>query len=138
MFFLRRKLREDKVLSFSLTFSLCISIILSVESYGQGKFTNIKFYSSSLKMDRGVQIYLPKDYNSLDSIRYPVIYFLHGALGNHTSNSELLGILNDLIDNAIISPVIVIKPDGSVIGHSFPAPETAWKFLYKFTIVWEF
>ena len=114
MFIKIQKFREQQNISILFFYFFFMLIIICSESYGQGKFTNIKFYSSSLKMDRDVQIYLPKDYNPLDSIRYPVIYFLHGALGNHNSNSELLGILNDLIDNTTISTVIVVKPDGSV------------------------
>ena len=66
-------------------------------------------------MDRNIQVYLPEGYNPEDSTRYPVVYFLHGAFGDHTSGGSVLSsILNDLIDNPTISPMIIVKPDGSV------------------------
>jgi S-formylglutathione hydrolase FrmB/N-acetylneuraminic acid mutarotase len=94
--------------------TLCTILSSTSETSGQGTFTNIKFYSISLQMERNVQIYLPEGYNEQDSIRYPVVYFLHGATLDHNAYQNLLGILNSLIDEAKISPVIVVKPDGSV------------------------
>ena len=81
---------------------------------GQGSLTNITFYSNSLGSTRNVQIYLPAGYNPNDTMRYPVDYYLHGATGDHTSFPELAGILDSMISNNIISPVIVVKPDGSI------------------------
>ena len=79
----------------------------------QGTLTNITFFSNSLETNRYVQIYLPEGYNPGDSTRYPVIYLLHGASGDHNSFPWLKNILDDLIGNNYISPVIVVKPDGS-------------------------
>jgi len=79
----------------------------------QGTLTNITFFSNSLETNRYVQIYLPEGYNPGDSTRYPVIYLLHGASGNHLSFPWLKNILDTLIGNNYISPVIVVKPDGS-------------------------
>ena len=88
--------------------------ILPLEIIGQGSVTNITFYSNALSMNRNVQIYLPEGYNPQDSIRYPVVYFLHGANSNHTSYSGSITILNNLIGSSTISPIILVKPDGSV------------------------
>ncbi len=88
--------------------------ILPLEIIAQGSVTNITFYSNALAMNRNVQIYLPEDYNSQDSTRYPVLYFLHGANGDHTSYSGSITILNNLIGDSTISPLIVVKPDGSI------------------------
>jgi enterochelin esterase-like enzyme len=81
---------------------------------GQGSLTTISFYSNSLNANKYAQVYLPQGYNPQDSIRYPAIYFLHGAWDDHTSNPQLVGILDNLIGDSTISPIIVIKPDGSV------------------------
>ncbi|MFH0755712.1 MAG: alpha/beta hydrolase-fold protein, partial [Bacteroidota bacterium] len=83
------------------------------ETSGQGTVANIQFYSQSLETERNVQIYLPDGYTEQDSARYPVIYFLHGAGQNNTSNSELLTAFNNLIENEEIRPCIIVKPDGS-------------------------
>jgi len=83
--------------------------------FGQGSVQNITFFSSSLGASRNVQIYLPQGYNPSDTtVRYPVICFLHGAGGNHTSYSFLISILDQLISAQTIQPTIVVKPDGSV------------------------
>ncbi|MBN2698314.1 MAG: alpha/beta hydrolase, partial [Bacteroidales bacterium] len=97
-----------------VTFSLIAIFLASLRTIGQGVVTDVKFYSNSLEMERNVQIYLPEGYNDQDSVRYPVIYFLHGATLNHTYYQFLSGILNTLIGGGLISPVIVVKPDGSV------------------------
>jgi S-formylglutathione hydrolase FrmB len=95
----------------SLVLVLCS---LSFEAYGQGSVINTTFYSKSLQMNRAVQIYLPEAYNQQDNtIRYPVIYWLNYAGGNSTTSPEIFGMLNDLISGDTISPVIIVKPDGS-------------------------
>jgi S-formylglutathione hydrolase FrmB len=91
-----------------------IVLILPFNIFSQGTVTNSTFYSNSMEMNKSFQIYLPEGYNSQDSIEYPVIYFLHGAFGFHASYPELINILNDLIGDSTISPLIVVKPDGSV------------------------
>jgi len=104
-------LRKYCLIIASLFFTICS---LSFEAYGQGTVVNTTFYSNSLAKNRNVQIYLPQGYNQLDStIRYPVIYFLHGATVNHTYYTELFGVFNNLIAAQSILPLIVVKPDGS-------------------------
>jgi S-formylglutathione hydrolase FrmB len=93
-----------------LIFTICS---LFFEIFGQGTVVNSTFYSKSLKMNRNLQIYLPKGYDQQSTIKYPVIYFLHGAGANHTYYTEVPLVLNDLIGTKKILPVIVVKPDGS-------------------------
>lgn len=96
-------------------FSLLIFFfVLSSYVFTQGTLNNIAFFSNSLEKNRSVQVYLPEGYNPEDSTRYPVIYYLHGATGNHLSNSQIKNILDTLISNNYMSPVIVVKPDGSI------------------------
>ncbi len=79
----------------------------------QENVKSLTFYSKSLKKDRKVEAFLPVDYNENESVRYPVIYFLHGSTQNSFSEVSLLYIAKKLIENRTISPVIIIKPDGS-------------------------
>jgi S-formylglutathione hydrolase FrmB len=100
------------ILSISISLQISILILMPTFSFSQGTTSNVHFYSNALKMERNVQIYLPEGYDEQDSIRYPVITYLHGAGQNSTSESGLITILNDLISSNTISPVIVVKPDG--------------------------
>ena len=91
-----------------------VLLLFSNLSFAQSKVVSDRFYSSSLDTIRNVNIYLPENYNSTNAeIRYPVIYFLHGGGGDHTSYQLIIPILDSLIVNHIIDPVIFVKPDGS-------------------------
>ena len=96
-----------------LQITLFLFVLSSIVT-AQGTLTNISFFSTSLDTTRDAQVYLPEDYNPADSIRYPVIYFLHGATEDYTCCPEIAEILDTLIGNHYISPLIVVKPDGSV------------------------
>ena len=73
-------------------------------------------YSENLKNDfgenptRAVAVYLPPSYSESEQ-HYPVIYFLHGFMGNH----EMLKSMAELLDFAIAShkirPFILVIPD---------------------------
>lgn len=104
-------LRKYSLIIASLIFTL---YSLSFEILGQGTVVNTSFYSKSLGINRGIQIYLPQGYNPQSTVEYPVIYFLHGATVNHTQYTPLFDIFNNLIAAHIISPLIVVKPDGSI------------------------
>jgi len=98
-----------------LVLTIIIIVVLPFGAFSQSSITNLTFYSNSLQMNRNVQVYLPEGYNPQDSVRYPVIYFLHGAFDDHTGWFPMLPeVLDSLIGNLIISPVIIVKPDGSV------------------------
>jgi S-formylglutathione hydrolase FrmB len=61
---------------------------------------------------------LPSDYESANSAKYPVLYFLHGLFENQTSWSDRGGeqILDGLISDGEVGKFIVVLPDG---GRSF-------------------
>jgi len=103
-------LRKYSLIIASLIFTICS---FSSEAFGQGTVVNTSFYSKSLGINRGFQIYLPQGYNPQSTVEYPVIYFLHGATVNHTQYTPLFDIFNNLIATQSISPLIVVKPDGS-------------------------
>ena len=92
---------------------LIIGIVTS-NVYSQSKHIDDNFFSTSLDTIRDLRVYLPDGYDSTDiNMRYPVIYFLHGSGGNHTSYSGIFPILDSLITNNVIKPAIVVIPDGS-------------------------
>jgi len=98
------------------TFIYCLLFFtITSEMYGQGTLINDSFYSTSLTETRMVNVYLPAGYNPADTTeRYPVVYFLHHAGGTQNSSGYIISILNSLIQNNTIDPLIVVKPDGSV------------------------
>ena len=100
-----------------LLFLLYPAILLA-----QGTLDNASFYSDALGENRYVDVYLPEGYDSTGSVDYPVIYFLHGGGGDNNSYPYLINILDDLIGNDIIQPVIIAKPDadcGPYIGSFY-------------------
>ena len=63
-----------------------------------------------------VKVYLPPGYNDYPNNRYPVIYLLHGHAMNYNSFyswNGILDILNELISNRTIAPVIFVTPNGT-------------------------
>ncbi|MCX6258886.1 MAG: alpha/beta hydrolase-fold protein [Bacteroidia bacterium] len=79
----------------------------------QGTSTIVSFYSKSLHCKKQAVIYLPPGYADNDSVGYPVVYFLHGAGGNHESYEFIAKIVDELIFEKKIKPVIIVKPDAS-------------------------
>lgn len=73
-------------------------------------------YSPNLENDfaenpkRAVSVYLPPNYQNSDQ-RYPVIYFLHGFMGDN----QMMDMMSDLLDFAIatnrIKPFLMVIPD---------------------------
>ncbi|MFC1786344.1 alpha/beta hydrolase-fold protein [Candidatus Neomarinimicrobiota bacterium] len=91
-----------------------VLLLIASFSYSQSKLVDDQFFSTSLDTIRDLRVYLPDEYDSLDVTKnYSVIYFLHGSGGDHTSYSGIYPILDSLITNNIIKPVIVVVPDGS-------------------------
>ena len=89
-------------------------LLFSIAAFAGGTVVDTSFYSQSLGFDRNVDVYLPDGYDPNGSLEYPAIYFLHGAAGNNNSYPEIITVLDTLIENQQIDPVIVIKPDGSI------------------------
>jgi enterochelin esterase-like enzyme len=71
------------------------------------------FDSAIIGRNFAYRIYLPPDYLSAPSRRYPVLYMLHGAGGNYTEWSD--SFLPEQIDRLIaadeVQPMIVVMPD---------------------------
>ncbi|MFQ5652188.1 MAG: alpha/beta hydrolase-fold protein [bacterium] len=73
------------------------------------------FFSPAMNDTMEYEIYLPEGYRPDRETEYRVIYLLHGAGGSHNSPdlAEMNVVLDSLIANGIIDPVILVKPDGS-------------------------
>ncbi len=96
-----------------LKFACLLGLLLcGIRGYGQGRVVDDSLYSDALGEIRLVDVYLPEGYDD-DSARHPVICFLHGSGNDQNSYEFLIDILDSLISNEIIHPVIVVKPDGN-------------------------
>ena len=70
---------------------------IATTMYGQVNVINDSFFSISLNATRMVNVYLPQDYNQDSTeIRYPVVYFLHGATSDHTAYDFIIQIITRL------------------------------------------
>lgn len=70
------------------------------------------FHSESMDRTVGYQIYLPPEYQSEPNRRFPVVYFLHGAGGNESSDAGLAGRVHTEILAGRIRPTIYVFPNG--------------------------
>jgi putative tributyrin esterase len=67
------------------------------------------------------RVYLPPDYATNPTRRYPVLYLLHGAGGNYTewSDSFFPERADQMIRNGDIEPLIVVMPDDEGDGPTY-------------------
>ena len=94
-----------------LVFLTGIAAALSL-AHAAGTVINDSFYSDALEATRFMRVYLPEGYDT-SGLDYPVVYFFHGGGSNHMGYSYIYGLLDTLIGNGHIEPVIVVKPDAS-------------------------
>ncbi|MDU5111567.1 MAG: alpha/beta hydrolase-fold protein [Clostridium sp.] len=74
-------------------------------------------WSDTMKIHWNHRVYLPKEYEENSDKEYPVLYMLHGWGGNLTNTTDEARIdsqkiLDNLIDNKEIEPMIVVFVDG--------------------------
>lgn len=83
----------------------------------RGKVEAVEYDSKSVGDTRRMMIYLPPGYST--DRKYPVLYLLHGAGDNEEGWNEK-GAANVILDNLLadkkIVPMIVVMPNGSVQG----------------------
>ncbi|HTN36008.1 MAG TPA: alpha/beta hydrolase-fold protein, partial [Arachidicoccus sp.] len=100
-----------------------------------GKVAMQPFFSKITNTWRQVYVYTPPGYNELDSVKYPVLYILHGG-GEDETGWARQGKANLILDNLIAEkkakPMVVVMPDANVGtgGFSGKAIEDALK-LFK-------
>jgi len=90
-------------------------------SFPHGAWATVRYFSKLTQTERQMQVYTPPGYNH-DNRRYPVFYLMHGGGGNDTDwivNMRANYILDNLIAQNKIVPMIVVMPDGNVAPFSF-------------------
>lgn len=107
---------------------VALSFFLLSSALADGTVFETTFYSQALGKEKCVQVYLPECYDASSGHRFPVIYFLHGALEGYNGYSYIHGILDELIGSGVICPVIMIKPDG--FSSPYPASFYTSSILY--------
>jgi enterochelin esterase family protein len=92
-----------------------------------GSVSEVNYYSTALKYDRRMHVYLPPGYET-SSRKYPVFYLLHGASDSDDSWSTV-GRAGFILDNLIASkkakPMIVVMPAGHVRAQQGSAVSNA-------------
>jgi len=87
---------------------------LQVRAVPHGTVKSISYHSKSLSTDRKMVVYTPPGYET-SSMRFPVLYLLHGAGSIETSWTER-GKANVILDNLIaegkLQPLVVVMPFG--------------------------
>lgn len=96
-----------------------------------GSVTRRWYDSPRLEMDRRLTIYTPPGYEKSNA-KYPVLYLLHGAGGDEEAWIALgrtAQIMDNLIAEGKVTPMIVVMPNGNVIQDG--APGEGSKGFYK-------
>jgi len=90
----------------------------------KGKLEKVDYDSKSVGVKRWMEVYTPPGYTK--DKKYPVLYLLHGIGGNENKEWTKQGVANVILDNLIadkkIEPLIVVFPNGNAMGK---APEGA-------------
>ncbi|GLB49650.1 esterase [Neptunitalea lumnitzerae] len=93
-----------------------------VNDVPHGTITKQWYYSESLDMNRRLSVYTPPGYENSKN-DYPVLYLLHGAGGDEEAWLAL-GRASQILDNLIaegkVKPMVVVMPNGNVIQQAAP------------------
>jgi enterochelin esterase-like enzyme len=90
--------------------SIIIFFISSISLFA-GTVIKAKMNSKELNRSWNYTVFLPEDYDSLNK-KYPVIYLLHGNGDDENDWENGYQILDSLINNKIIDPIIAVTPSG--------------------------
>jgi enterochelin esterase-like enzyme len=88
------------------------------EGVPRGKVEAVEYDSKSTGGKRRLVVYTPPGYSKEN--RYPVLYLLHGAGGDETNWTRMLAadaILDNLLADKKIVPMVVVMPNGSLGGR---------------------
>lgn len=101
-----------------------------VNKVAHGNVSKVWYPSPTLKTTRRMTVYTPAGYD--EGGRYPVLYLLHGAGGDEDAWVTLgraAQILDNLIADGKVKPMIVVMPNGN--ANSDAAPGEWDKGMYK-------
>ncbi len=96
--------------------------IYKVNDIPHGTVAKRWYDSPGLGMDRRITVYTPPGYES-NKDKYPVLYLLHGAGGDEEAWITLgrtAQIMDNLIAQGKVKPMIVVMPNGNVIQDAAP------------------
>jgi enterochelin esterase-like enzyme len=93
------------------------------EGSERGKLERIDYESKTIGAKRWMQVYTPPDYSK--DKKYPVLYLLHGIGGNEREEWAKGGVPHAILDNLIadkkIEPMILVLPNGNATTNKAPA-----------------
>jgi enterochelin esterase-like enzyme len=78
--------------------------------------THATLMSASMKREIGFNVYLPPAYEKSPSLRFPVVYYLHGASGSERSALEFGDLVRRAIAGGEIGDVIYVFPNAGHYG----------------------
>jgi enterochelin esterase family protein len=96
--------------------------LYAVNDVPHGTVSHRWYASPGLNMDRRLTIYTPPGYENSDK-QYPVLYLLHGAGGDEEAWITLgrtAQIMDNLLAEGKVNPMIVVMPNGNVIQDAAP------------------
>lgn len=75
------------------------------------------FFSAALGGNISYGVYVPAEYALNPTKNYPVLYWLHGGVGNATSGEGFVSKANAAMNSGALTPFIIVLPNG---------PQTLW------------
>lgn len=96
-----------------------------------GSLNHVWYHSDVLGQDRKMIVYTPAGYDNGKG-RYPVLYLLHGMGGDETAwtdGGRAAQILDNLISEGKVKPMIVVMPNGTTKHRA--APGESGEGMYK-------
>lgn len=103
-----------------------------VRDVPHGRLSQEWYHSETYGCDRRMSIYTPPCYGK-GKTRYPVLYLLHGSGGDENAWVELghtVRILDNMIAEGKVEPMIVVMPNGNSIKQAAPG-ETHENLSYR-------
>jgi enterochelin esterase-like enzyme len=95
------------------------------EGIERGRLERIDYDSKTVGVKRWMQVYTPPGYSK--DKKYPVLYLLHGIGGNEREEWAKGGVPHVILDNLIadkmIEPMIVVLPNGNATTNKAPAAD---------------
>ncbi len=79
--------------------------------------------SASMRREVGYNIYLPPGYAAEPALRYPVVYYCHGATGSESSDTSVARVIDAQIGKGHIGPVICVFVNAGHYGGYRDRPE---------------
>ena len=99
------------------------SRLYEINDVDHGTVAKVWYDSPALGMKRRMSIYTPPGYETSGDRRYPVLYLLHGMGGDEEAwltQGRAAQILDNLIAEGAVEPMIVVMPNGNASQEAAP------------------